>query len=109
HSDRGEPVSASAQDVRATLELLGVDLAEGPDAARQELVAQRAARPLDPVVVAWDGLLPDVAVRAPGGRHGELRLELEGGEVLDPRAAWAGPLPLGEHRLVAEGSDWRSE
>lgn len=109
HSDRGEPMASPEEDVRATLELLGVELGDGPEAARRRLEGERAARPLEPVVVAWDGVLPPVPVRAPGGRHGELWLELEGGGVLDPERAWASPLPLGEHRLVAEGPGWRSE
>ncbi|MPY95306.1 MAG: 4-alpha-glucanotransferase, partial [Acidimicrobiia bacterium] len=109
-SDQGEPMASAPEDVRATLALLGLDLSAGADAARDALLAERAARPLEPVVVAWDGVLPHVPVRAPGGRHGELWLELEGGGVLGPPAAWgAPPLPFGEHRLVAEGPDWRSE
>lgn len=108
-SDQGQPMSSGPEQVRATLELLGVDLTGGYDAARAALEAEREARPVDPVVVAWDGVLPHVPVRAPGGRHGELWLELEDGQVLDPPTAWSSALPLGEHRLVAEGPDWRAE
>jgi 4-alpha-glucanotransferase len=64
---------------------------------------------VEPVVVAWDGQLPDVEVRAPGGRPARVVVELADGARLERAAARASPLPLGVHRLVAEGSDWRAE
>ncbi len=108
-NDRGQPMASSAAEVAATLELLGLDLAAGPDAALRALRAERAAQPLTSVVVAWDGVLPEVPVRAPAGRPGTMWLETEDGDQLDPPTAWGSPLPLGQHRLVVEGSDWRAE
>ena len=107
--DRGREVAVALDDLVATLELLGHDLGGGPVVAAERLDEARRARVVEPVVVAWDGRLPEVEVRPPGGRPAEVTLDLaDGGRV---GLGWAGRdgLPLGVHRLVAEGSDWRAE
>lgn len=111
--DRGNEVAVAVDDLVATLELLGVDLRGGPVVAAGRLEEARRARVVEPVVVAWDGRLPDVEVRAPAGRPTEVAVELADGTRREHPAGRAGatapPLPLGAHRLVVEGSDWRGE
>jgi 4-alpha-glucanotransferase len=63
--------------------------------------------PLDPVVVAWDGRVPEVEFRIPPAIAGQRiwgRMELEGGEEVDAAPEWAPAPQPGDaegERLVA--------
>ncbi len=106
HATTGEWVEPSEEDLLATLRAYGIALGGPADAetAREELLAARRARPLPPVVVAWDGVLPPVPVGDDGdlgvtpvvvtedGRR--IELGLDGATVVARRR-----LPLGRHRL----------
>jgi 4-alpha-glucanotransferase len=86
---------------------LGAPVAKPADAAGAlaERRARRTRGALPPVVVAWDGRLPDLALPARG--RGAAELVLEGGAPValgagkGARAA-AAPLPPGYHRLTIE-------
>ncbi len=91
---------------------VGAPLERAGDAA-EALRAHRATRHsglVPPVVVAWDGKLPPLAIPDGGGAHAELKLEdgevlpLEiSGDALRPMR----PVPTGYHRLVVEASGKR--
>jgi 4-alpha-glucanotransferase len=124
----GKRVTASVQSTLAVLRALGAPVASLRDApgalrARRE---QLARRPLEPVVVAWDGRLDDLIVRLPvrgdGTNDLEVGLSPEGREpdrwhTVRPTPAGepdAGFAPfrirprlrpaIGRHRLVVRGS-----
>jgi 4-alpha-glucanotransferase len=85
-------------------------ITDAPDALRERRAAL-SARIIEPVVVAWDGAMPEVAVRAgPGSaRRVRARLELEDGTdrplAADPGGLRGTRVPLGAHRLeVSTGS-----
>jgi len=116
----GSRRAASDDALLAILNALGADLT-GPRDARGRLADRKAAlaaRPIEPVLVAWDGRLPAVDVaRRPGTRRPtrlrcELRLEdgttcthdLTLGDRPRPTIAFPEPLPLGVHRLVVDGT-----
>lgn len=99
----GTAVMAGDETLVRLCAALGAPLASVADAsdALRWLEARDAARRLPPVLVAWDGVLPSVAVDAPS----EWTLTLEDGTDLplspDPTGLRAGePLPLGYHRLT---------
>ena len=94
------------------LAALGVD-ASTPSQVEREL-RRRPERVVDPVLVAWDGRLPDAAITAHGavGRRATVRIEPidADGPVVEARVrvddgslrladAFAEPLELGYHRL----------
>jgi 4-alpha-glucanotransferase len=56
-------------------------------------------RPIDPVVVAWDGRMPAVEIRIPAAIAGQRiwgRVRLEGAEEIDAAPAWAPVRPTGD-------------
>src|SRR5262249_38822502 len=83
---RGRRIRASRDAVLATLAALDAPVtgvADLPGAIRER---RRWAweRPLEPVIVAWDGRLEDVTIRVPVRRATasvSCRIELEGGDV----------------------------
>ena len=77
---------------------------DAPDALRARKDAAKSGL-LPPVVVAWGGALPPLALRVAGPVRAELRLE--GGDVVPLRLSGgrlraARRLPFGYHRLTAE-------
>ena len=131
----GRRRSASAEALAAVLRALGA-LLDGPGGAAEALRARRrelAGRPLEPVVVAWQGEAPAAALLLPHGAAGRLdcRLEREDGEVaewnaeagelaaiaaaeIDGRRLVTRRLPLpelppGRHRLLVRHRGERSE
>jgi 4-alpha-glucanotransferase len=87
---------------------------ERPGDAAGALRAHRASRKsglVPPVLVAWDGSLPPVAIAAPDATHAELRLEdgetapleVSGAELRATRL-----LPFGYHRLAVEARGTRA-
>lgn len=76
---------ASPEALLALLRSLGVPVASFqnvPEALREQRAAQWR-KPLEPVMVAWDGILPPVEVRLPRSVEGRLdcHLKLENGEA----------------------------
>jgi 4-alpha-glucanotransferase len=71
-------------------------------------------RPIDPVVVAWDGRMPQVEMRIPAAVDGHRiwgRMELEGGEEIDAAPVWAPAAPAGDgkERIVAGRLSFRMQ
>ena len=91
---------------------VGAPLARPSDAA-EALRAHGAHRNtglVPPVVVAWDGILPHVAIADAGRARVELRLEDGEPVPLDVSGDGVGlsrPLPTGYHRLTVEASGTR--
>jgi 4-alpha-glucanotransferase len=107
----GRRVSSPSDGLLGALRALGVDLS-GPrdvDRALAERRRQLGRRVVEPVLVAWDGRLRRVDVRAPRSARVEIELE-DGGRVgLDATAGERRPafsarerLPTGYHTLVVE-------
>ena len=105
----------SRESLLAALRALGADVdgMGGLQGALREREAEAAGRLVEPVVVAWDGELPRLGLRLPGGREGvpvRLTFTLEDGTVLAADAGRVGPaferssgrIPWGRHRLRAE-------
>lgn len=109
-STTGQWVPAGTDAVLATVQRLGVhlDSVEQAEAALAELERQRTRQVVEPVLVAWDGALPEVVVRSarPGAR-----IVLETGEagpepvVSEGRLRSRRRLPFGRHELVVPGED----
>lgn len=81
-------------------------LEDAPSALRARSAA-RDTRLLPPVLVAWDGAMPAVALDARPSLHAELRLE--SGETAPLQQTPGGlratrPLPLGYHSLTAQAA-----
>ena len=79
--------------------------AEAADALRA--VKERDTGRIPPVLVAWNGILPRVALSGSAVAHAEVRLET--GDVLpletsDGEIRSTSPLPLGLHRLSVEAA-----
>ncbi len=88
---------------------LGAPVGRPGDAA-QALRARRATRKtglVPPVLVAWDGTLPPLAISPDGSVRAEVHLE-EGGvaplELIGSELRTTRPLPVGYHRLTVEHS-----
>jgi len=107
HATTGAWVEASTTDLVRTLEAYGFDLDGAHDVRglAAEVRARDGRRPLEPVLVAWDGRL--AGVRA-GGADSHVdaagRIDLESGDRVDVVVAAgivraAGRLPFGVHRL----------
>ena len=82
---------------------------EAGDALHVQQAAEKAEL-LPPVLVAWDGVLPSMAISAAGPGHAELRLEsgdVAQFETLHGQLQIAHRLPLGYHRLTVEAGDRR--
>jgi 4-alpha-glucanotransferase len=111
----------------AVARAFGVPL-DGPGDAAEALAwwrAREAQRALPPVVVAWNGLLDDVALHTAGARgaavavRGELhlvdgrRIHWDSRPVADDQGVVAlaipDPLPTGRHRLVLQWADQIAE
>lgn len=87
HSSLTGATNATDQALTLTLRAWGVDVSGPPDAARalRRLLADRAKRRLEPVVVAWTGSRPTALLRLPAARSpGRARVEIttESGETL---------------------------
>jgi len=109
----GKRVTVAPETLVRVCAALGAPVARPGDAA-QALRAHRAAGHTDlapPVLVAWDGALPPLAVPADGPVQAELRLEdgdvapleISGGALRPARV-----VPLGYHRLTVETSAGRA-
>lgn len=101
------PVTVGTETLVRTCASLGAPIERPSDAAGalRAVLAEREGERIPPVVVAWDGILPEIAV--PGSGSGEARLTLESGdaETLEVEAGGvraAGRLPFGYHRLGIE-------
>lgn len=95
------PVTVAPETLVRVCAALGAPVT-GPHDAAEALRAERARRhdgSLPPVLVAWDGNLPALAI--PTDRT-ELRLENGDGTPLE-----TGPLPLGYHHLTVETGNRR--
>ena len=87
---------ASREALLAVLSCLGAPVGDG--ASRQQVTAALAARRgelerrlVEPVVVAWRGRLPSLALRLPAGASSvSIRVEQESGEVEITRVSLAG-------------------
>jgi 4-alpha-glucanotransferase len=124
----GKRVHASDDSILAVLRAMGAPIAAVADApgALRAREQERSRRPLEPVVVAWDGRLSSVDVRVPADRSdrplrvavsldGEEPATWERAEVVggsDPaegtvgvRAAIGRRLPPGRHRFWVETPD----
>lgn len=102
-TDRGERVDVARDTIVAVLEALGVDTTGRGWIAREVARFDEAAaeRLVEPVLVAWDGILPATAL---GARVRDAAIQLEDGTFREGgavRGDHASPLPLGYHRLVA--------
>ncbi|HEX7096725.1 MAG TPA: 4-alpha-glucanotransferase [Acidimicrobiales bacterium] len=101
-NDRGERVDVARDTIVAVLEALGVDTS-GRGWIARELAAfdeAAAARLVEPVLVAWDGVLPPSAL---GTSVRDAGIVLEDGDRRDGIGALGAPdarLPFGYHRLV---------
>ena len=107
--------TASVEGMLAAVSsLLGHDV-PSPDAASSALAAWRSERDAavtEPVLVAWDGVVPPIVLHGRTGARAEVRVELETGEELAVRApvltepdgasmvTFDRTVPSGEHRLV---------
>ena len=103
------PVTVAPETLLAVCAALGAPVTRSGDAA-EALRAHQATRNtglLPPVLVAWDGALPPLAIPGEGSFRAELRLEdgrvvameATGSEVRADRS-----LPSGYHRLTVERS-----
>ncbi|HEX2426052.1 MAG TPA: 4-alpha-glucanotransferase [Actinomycetota bacterium] len=114
----GRRIVTPADGLIGALRALGVDV-EGPRDAELALRARRAEldrRIVEPVVVAWDGRLRDVEIRAVHGA--KARVELDDGGRVDVGVSPSGErrltgtargrLPAGYHALVVESRSRRS-
>ncbi|MBI3983198.1 MAG: 4-alpha-glucanotransferase [Gemmatimonadetes bacterium] len=110
----GRRVTVAPETLLRICAALGAHV-ERPSDAAQALKAHRASRKTGlapPVLVAWDGTLPPVAITEAGPVHAEMRLE--DGDVADGDVAplevsstelrATRSLPLGYHRLVVDHS-----
>ena len=105
----GKRVAVGPETLVRVCAALGAPVASPGDAAAA-LQAHRATRKtglVPPVLVAWDGALPHLAISGRGPKHAELHLadgtvvplERVGAELRATR-----PLPSGYHRLTVEAS-----
>jgi 4-alpha-glucanotransferase len=105
------PVSVQPETLVRVCAALGAPVA-GPGDAGDGLRALDAAGNarsfLPPVIVAWDGVLPRLAILEAGPVHAELALEEGDVAPLERRGAELGvthPLPLGYHLLTVEAPE----
>ncbi len=111
----GDPVTVAPETLVRVCAALGAPI-ERPADAREALRSVEADRPagegglLPPVIVAWDGALPDLAIPEPESIEAELLLENGGRLPLKregTRLAAGDRLPAGYHRLRVENSELR--
>lgn len=102
HDNWGNHVQASPESLLGVLRALDAPLdgmADVPEALafrREEL----AERPIEPVIVAWDGRVPEIEVRLSGGGSAACHLDLEGGE----RRGWGVDLTPGRPLILPEST-----
>ncbi len=106
HDDLWKWHDADPESVLAVLRVLGAPVRRGEDvpAALRERRQAAWRRPLEPVLVAWDGQAPEALLRLPAREASaalQCRLEFESGESR-PWPARGGDLPLAE-RADVEG------
>ncbi|HSJ24781.1 MAG TPA: 4-alpha-glucanotransferase [Longimicrobiales bacterium] len=87
----GRAVTAEPEALAATLRALGAELREDGRGGGQALRARRAqldAVGIQPVHVAWDGVLREIRVRLEGGERqaAAIQIRLESGEVITQHA-----------------------
>jgi 4-alpha-glucanotransferase len=110
----GQPVTVAPETLVSVCASLGASVSRPRDAsaALRVFEAEKRTEVIPPVLVAWDGTLPDVSIPSQGAFHAEL--VLEGGDLfpLNIRSRTEGsvrlqlptPLPFGYHRLTVEMS-----
>lgn len=101
------PVSVSPETLLRVCAALGAPLSRPADApeALRALRGGDGARGIPPVLVAWDGSLPPVALTGAPVLRADMRLEGDGVVALmvEDGAVRAGhPVPFGYHRLTLE-------
>jgi 4-alpha-glucanotransferase len=108
----GKPVTVAPETLVRVCAALGAPV-ENPADASDALRAHREAistRLLPPVLVAWDGVLPPLAIAT--DRPVEAGVQLEDGRIVPLVRSGAGlgtaqPLPTGYHRLIVESAGQR--
>ena len=112
----GQEREAGVDALLTVLQCLGAPITRADQAS--SLVNQRAdANVIEPVLVAWDGVLSDFIVRL-SGPDAAFRLALENGDSrsgpldivltsVGKRGRIAHPLPLGYHQLTVEAGSQR--
>jgi 4-alpha-glucanotransferase len=130
HDMNGQWVVPEPEALTATLRALGADPegVGGIDARLDELHRRYWERPIEPVVVLWDGKASDVLIRIPADRTEELRIDLQleeggvetfhldpasmsendsshvGGRLISERSFSLPQLPHGYHRMRLSGA-----
>lgn len=109
-----QPVTVAPETLVTVCASLGASVASPRDAsaALRAFEAEKGAEVVPPVLVAWDGALPDVSIPSEGPVHAELVLEeggvfpLEIGEGASggARLRAATRIPFGYHRLTVEAA-----
>ena len=109
-----QPVKVAPETLVAVCASLGASVARPRDAAAalRSFEAEKEAEILPPVLVAWDGVLPDVSIATRGPvyvelaleKSGEFPLEVDGSSSGGVRLRAAEPIPFGYHRLTVEAS-----
>jgi 4-alpha-glucanotransferase len=99
HDDQGRVQEASPEALLAVLRVLGAPLRnidDAGDALRQRREAEWR-RPLEPVLLAWDGQPGDVSLRLPAATAGRAEFHLQFDES-DESRSWS--CPVGELPVV---------
>jgi 4-alpha-glucanotransferase len=106
----GRRVVVAPETLMRVCAALGAPIERAGDAVtalRAHRAGRRRAEHLAPVLVAWDGVLPPVAVPTDGPVEAEVLLE-DGGVIPLPTAGGQlrppAALPFGRHRLVVEAA-----
>ena len=109
-----QPVTVAPETLVTVCASLGASVESPRDssAALRVFEAEKGAEVIPPILVAWDGILPDVSMSYGGSVQAELVLEeggvlpLEIGEGAsgEARLRAATPIPFGYHRLTVEAA-----
>ena len=109
-----QPVTVAPETLASVCASLGASVDRPRDAADalRAFEAENSSRGLPPVLVAWDGALPDVSIPSAGSLHAELvleegdvfPLEIGGGVSGRTELRATDPIPFGYHRLTVEHS-----
>ena len=110
----GQRVTVAPETLVTVCASLGASVSGPRDAAAalRAFEAEKGTEDVPPVLVAWDGALPDVSIPSQGPVHAELvledgvtfPLEIRRGEDDSVRLQSRTPLPFGYHRLTIEAS-----
>lgn len=110
----GRAVTVDPKTLVSVCASLGAEVTGPRDAAAALRAFEEASDNgrLPPVVVAWDGAIPPLSIRAGGAVRAELRLEdgdvvpleLAPGEADGTGIRAATPVPFGYHRLIVEAA-----